>query len=337
MNARCLAALVTVVTVVSLSPVPASGQSRTQAQTDAATPWTPPRTADGQPDIHGVWTNFDPTPFEAHSPADVERLAPLARWFPGSNQPPRMPAATPDPNARREVSGFADGPGSAPRNPRRRSMVVDPPNGRIPVRPEAEARRDYNLVHLTDSWANHTPWERCITRGVPGGIFPPGYGAGYRILQAPGYVVIVYEMIHEARIIPLDGRPHVGADIRLWNGDSRGRWEGNTLVVEVSNYNDKGAIATNIATRGARGIPRSEALHVVERFTFVDADTINYEVTIEDPGAYTSPWKVAMPLNRDTTYQLFEYACHEGNYGLPNSLRAGRAEDRAAAQAATER
>ena len=327
MSHRCAVVVLTVVALASLSAVPAAGQ----AQAQSVDSWTPPRTPDGQPDIQGVWTNFDPTPFEAPDPIDIERLAPLAQWFPGSNQPPRMPSPDPEPAPRREVSGFADGPGSAPRNARRRSMVVEPPNGRIPVREEARGRRDYKLIHLTDSWENHTPWERCITRGVPGGIFPPGYGAGYRILQPPGYVVILYEMIHEARIIPIDRRPHVDRGIRLWNGDSRGRWEGNTLVVEVANYNDKGAIATNIATRGARGLPRTEALRVVERFTFADANTISYEVTITDPDIYTSAWKVAMPLNKDATYDLYEYACHEGNYGLENSLSAGRAEDRKAA------
>ena len=332
MNARCLTSLrglAVLLAVAAWAAVPVAAPQSTDA-------WTPPRTVDGQPDIQGIWTNFDRTPFEAPSEVDIERLAPLAKWFPGANQPPRPPASV-DPNVVREVSGFADGPGSAPRNQRRRSMVVDPPNGRIPVREEAVAIRNLRLIHLTDTWMNFTPWVRCITRGVPGGIFPPGYGAGYRILQTPGYVVILYEMIHEARIIPLDGRPHVGDSIRQWNGDSRGRWEGNTLIVEVTNYNDKGAIATNIATRGARGLPRSEALHVVERFTFADANTIHYEVTIEDPGVYTAPWKVAMPLNKDTTYDLFEYACHEGNYGLENSLSAGRAEDRAAEQAAKER
>ena len=209
-------------------------------------------------------------------------------------------------------------------------MIVDPPNGRLPVRDEARAVRDYNLINLTDSWLNHTPWERCITRGVPGGIFPPGYGAGYQILQIPGHVVLFYEMIHEARIIPVDGSPHLPDSIRQWNGDARGRWEGDTLVVETTNYNDQGTIGTNIATRGVRGIPQSENLRVVERFTRHDDDTISYEVTVDDNSVFTSPWTVAMPLNRDTTYQLFEYACHEGNYGLENSLRAGRAEDAAA-------
>ena len=305
-----------------LASAPAVGQS--------AGDWVPPRTPDGQPDIQGVWTNFDPTPFEAPSEVDIERLAPLARWFPGTNQPP-APPRPPESGAAREVSGFADGPGSAPRNSRRLSMVVDPPDGRIPVTEEAVAIRNDRLINLTDSWMNHTDWERCITRGVPGGIFPPGYGAGYRILQTPGYVVILYEMIHEARIIPVDNRPHAPHAIRQWNGDSRGYWDGNTLVVEITNYNDQGTIATNIATRGARGLPRSEGLHVIERFTFTDRDTIHYEVTINDPAIYTAPWTVAMPLNRDSTYELYEYACHEGNYGLENSLSAGRAEDRAAA------
>ena len=152
-------------------------------------------------------------------------------------------------------------------------------------------------------------------------------------MQAPGYVVILYEMIHEARIIPIAGQPPISGKIRQWNGESRGRWEGNTLVVEVGNYNSRGAIATNIATRGARGLPRTEDLRVVERFTFVDQDTIEYEVTISDPAIYTGTWRVAMPLNRDESYELYEYACHEGNYGLPNSLSAGRAEDREAAKA----
>ena len=307
------------------------GWGAVAAAQDAAGGWTPARTADGQPDIQGVWTNYDNTPFETPDDADLERLAPLAYWFPGTNDPDRLRAAAARPRQDGQRIGFADGPSAALRNAPRRSMVVDPPNGRVPVRPEAEATRDYNLVNLTDSWLNHTPWERCITRGVPGGIFPGGYGAGYQILQAPGYVVIFYEMIHEARIIPLDG-PHLPDAIRQWNGDPRGRWEGDTLVVETRNYNDKGTIGTNIATRAIRGLPQTEALHLVERFTPSGPDTIDYEVTIDDPGSFTRTWTVAMPLNRDPTYQIYEYACHEGNYGLVNSLSAGRAEDAAAAR-----
>ena len=122
-------------------------------------------------------------------------------------------------------------------------MVVDPPDGRVPVMKWAEERRDYDLAHLEDAPQHETPWVRCITRGVPGGMFPAGYNNGYEIIQIPGYVIIVYEMIHDTRIIPLDGRPHVGANIRMWNGDPRGRWEGNTLVVETTNFNDKASWA----------------------------------------------------------------------------------------------
>ena len=323
MRSRRLAAFAVALIVGGWAPA-AAGQERA----DGA--WTPPRTPDGQPDIQGVWTNYDNTPFETPDDADLERLAPLAHWFPGTNDPDRLRAAAARPRQDNQRIGFADGPSAALRNAPRRSMVVDPPSGRVPVRAEAEATRDYNLVNLTDSWENHTPWERCITRGVPGGIFPGGYGAGYQIFQAPGYVVLFYEMIHEARVIPLGDRPHLPGTIRQWNGDPRGRWEGDTLVVETTNYNDQGTIGTNIATRAIRGLPQTEALHLVERFTPSGPDTIDYEVTIDDPGSFTRTWTVAMPLNRDPTYQIYEYACHEGNYGLVNSLKAGRAEDASA-------
>ena len=263
-----------------------------------------PRTPDGQPDLQGAWVNFDSTPFESTgpdvTPGVVPGVGPPDHW---TNH---------------------DSPTSA----RRRAMVVDPPDGHVPVLAWAEAYRDYNLAHLRDSWVNETPWVRCITRGVPGGMFPAAYNNGYRISQTPGFVTIVYEMLHESRIIPIDGRPHVGRNIRLWNGDARGRWEGQTLVVETTNYNDKGSIATSAATGRIRGIPQSPALRVLERFTRVDAKTINYEVTIEDPGVYERPWTVALPLNHDPNYEIYEYACHEGNYAIPNELTGGRANDR---------
>ena len=295
--------------------------------------WNPPQTLDGQPDVQGVWTNFDLTPFEAPDEIDIERLAPLARWFPGINRPPRPPAE-PEPNVRVEAdpgdllmnSQQIDGPGR--RSERRRSMVVDPSNGRMPVKDKAVEIRNTRLINLTDTWLNHTPWERCITRGVPGSIFPGGYSAALRILQSPGHVVILYEMIHEARIIPIDGRPHPNDSVRLWNGDSRGRWEGNTLIVEVTNYSTQGVISNNAGTRGARGLPVSKDLRVVERFTFAAPGRIDYELTVDDPEYYTSPWTVAMPLNKDTTYDLFEYACHEGNYGMSLALGGARADER---------
>ncbi len=298
------------VTLAALASV--AGQSGDAKTADPATAWTAPRTPDGQPDIQGMWTNYTNTPFEVADESDKPA-------FYGGDT---------------DGKGAGTGPGFIAdtfgrKLARERSLVVDPPSGRVPIMPWAEKQRDYRLLHIQDDWVNFTPWERCITRGVPGGIFPPGYGAGYQILQGPGYVAIVYEMIHEARIIPLDGRPHLHSSFRLWNGDSRGRWEGNTLVVDVTNYNDKGNVATNAATQRVRSIPQSDQLHVVERFTRVDEKTMNYEATIEDPKVFTAPWKVAIPLVLEPDYKIFEYACHEGNHAVPNTLSAGRAADRA--------
>jgi hypothetical protein len=266
--------------------------------------YVPPRTADGQPDISGVWVNFDSTPFEA----------------PGAAAPR---GGNPNVNPPDHWTNH-----DSPTSRRRPSMVIEPPSGRVPVLPWAEARRDDDLAHLGDSWIHETPWVRCVTRGVPAGMFPAAYNNGYRIMQTPGYVVIVYEMLHESRVIPLDGRAHVGRGIRLWNGDPRGRWDGNTLIVDTTNYNDKGSIGTSAATGRMRGIPQTESMHVTERFTPVDAKTIEYEVTIDDPNVYASPWKVALPLNRDPHYQIYEYACHEGNFSISNELSGGRAHDR---------
>ena len=271
--------------------------------------WTPGRTPDGQPDIEGTWLNFDSTPFEA----------PVA-------QPPTAP--TPAGANVGPAAEFADHNHQV--SARRRSMVVDPPDGRVPVLKWAEDRRDYDLAHIPDAPEHETPWVRCITRGHPAGMFPAGYNNAYRIIQIPGHVVIAFEMIHETRIIPIDGRARLGDAIRQWNGEPRGRWEGNTLVVESTNYNDKGSIATSAATGRIRGIPQTSGMRVVERFTRIDADTINYSVTIDDPKVYSKPWTVALPLNRDDTYQFFEYSCHEGNYALPNPLSYGRKRDREA-------
>ena len=268
--------------------------------------WTQGRTPDGQPDIEGTWINFDSTPFEA----------PLAQ----PARPAGPPAAGVNP-----APEFADH--SHHVSTARRSMVVAPPDGRVPVLKWAEEKRDYDLAHIPDAPEHETPWVRCITRGYPAGMFPAGYNNAYRIIQIPGHVVIAFEMIHETRIIPIDGRPRLGDGIRQWNGEPRGRWEGNTLVVESTNYNDKGSIATSAATGRMRGIPQTAAMRVVERFTRVDADTIDYTVTIEDPKVYAAPWTVALPLNRDDSYQFYEYSCHEGNYALPNALSFGRKRD----------
>jgi hypothetical protein len=274
----------------------------------SAQKWTQGRTPDGQPDIQGTWVNFDSTPFE--TPLPQASVAP--RDTAGVNPAPEF--------------AVHDSPTSKPR----RSMVVDPPDGRVPVMKWAEDKRDFDLAHIPDAPEHETPWVRCITRGYPAGMFPAGYNNAYQIVQIPGYVVMVFEMIHETRIIPIDGRPALGEGIRQWNGEPRGRWDGNTLVIESTNYNSKGSIATSAATGRMRGIPQTEAMRVVERFTRVDRDTINYSVTITDPKVYTRPWTVVLPLNRDDNYEMFEYSCHEGNYALPNALSFGRMRDREA-------
>jgi hypothetical protein len=269
-----------------------------QSDRKAGKSWAVSRTPDGRPDLQGMWTNYDPTPFERLNAGEERRRDPAvstADWL------------------------VQDSPVS----PRRPSMVVDPPNGRVPLKREAAEKRDAVLALPPDSTQHYGPWERCITRGVPGAMLPGAYNNGHQIVQTATYVAIHSEMIHEARLIPLDGRPPLDASVRSWTGYSRGHWEGDTLVVDTTNFNGKGWIATNVAAGWLRGVPQSEACQLVERFTRVDADTISYELTIDDPNVYTSTWKVAFPLNKDERYQIFEYACHEGNYALENMLRLG--------------
>jgi hypothetical protein len=316
MGYRLVALFLLMVIVIA----PAAAQRKT---------WTPARTPDGQPDLQGIWTNPTITPFER--PAEFADKAFLTEQEARDLEKRTAGAAVDQPPRAGDVGNYNQfwfDRGTTVVKSRRTSLVVDPPDGKVPVRPEAEAKRDYDLAHVADSYVHMSVWDRCITRGVPGGMFPAGYNNAYQIVQVPGYVILFYEMIHEARIIPLDGRPHLPSSIRLWNGDPRGRWDGNTLVVETTNYNNKGWIGTSAAAGRIKGIPQSETLHVVERFTRVDPDTINYEVTITDPNVFTRPWKVESPLIRDPEYQIFEYACHEGNYAVGNILGGGRAAEK---------
>ena len=151
----------------------------------------------------------------------------------------------------------------------------------------------------------------------------PTYNTGHLIVQTPGYVTISSEMIHLTRNIPLDGRPAPHSNLRQWDGVPRGHWEGNTFVVEVTNYNTQGTVGTNAGTRRIRGVPQSEAMRVTERFIPVDENTLLYRVTVDDPNAFETPWTVELPMNRSPDYRIYEYSCHEGNYGLENTLRVG--------------
>jgi hypothetical protein len=314
------------------APSPICAQTRAPRSTAAKT-WTPPRTPDGAPDLQGMWTNATITPFErpralADKPFLTEEEA--AAFERQTAQRREEADSNPTPGQVGSYNNFWTDSGTKVVGSRRTSLVIDPPDGRVPLKPSAEQARDRNLNDV-DSFEFMSPWDRCITRG-PGAMFPAGYNNAYQIVQTPGYVMIVYEMIHEARIIPVDGRPHLDGSIRLWTGDPRGRWDGNTLVVETTNFNGKGWIATNAASGRIRGVPHSDALRLVERFTRVDAGTINYEVTIEDPNVYTRPWTVSMPLTRDDEYRMFEYACHEGNRAVEHVLSGARSAEKRAAE-----
>jgi hypothetical protein len=304
--------------------VSVSAQSpSTQRSTSPMTPW-------GEPDLQGTYTNQTLTPLErpvslgtkafytkeeAHA---VETRASSQRE--GSDDAPPRAGDVGTYNA------FWTEPGTRLVGSLQTSLVVDPPNGRVPLRREAEQRRDEYAKQEADSFDFMSPWDRCVTRGIPGSFFPAGYNNAYQIVQSKGYVVIHYEMIHNARIIPTDGRPHRRPGLATWDGDSVGHWEGKTLVVDITNYNGKGWIATNAAAGRIKGIPQSDKLHVVERFTR-NGDDIDYRATIDDPTYYTQPWTVSIPLVRDDTYQIFEYACHEGNKAVEDILRGGRVAD----------
>jgi hypothetical protein len=273
------------------------------AQSASPKGWAPSRLADGHPDLQGTWVNFDDTPFESSGPGRK----------PSDVNPPEH---------------WADH--DSPVSKARTSMVVEPADGLVPLLKSAEEQRDFHIARVGDAPEHETPWVRCITRGVPGGMLPAQYNNGYQIIQTPGFVVIRYEMIHDVRVIPIDGRPHIGSTITQWDGDPRGRWEGDTLVVETTNFNGRGMIATSAASGRLRGVAQSDASKIVERFTRVGPKTIQYEATIEDPKVYAKPWKIAFPLNRDDSYEIYEYGCHETNYTMFNELTAGRARDKAA-------
>jgi hypothetical protein len=205
--------------------------------------------------------------------------------------------------------------------------IVDPPDGKVPpLTPEGQKRASAQSSRFRGRPAgpeDFVPWDRCITRGVPGSMIPINYNNNYQFLQTPNSVVILYEMIHDARIIPIDGRPRPSASVRQWMGIPRGRWEGNSLVVETTNFTDK--------TRVIYGDgDHSEQLRLTERFTPVSADTMRYEFTVDDPGTWSRPWTAVLSLKRgETQDRLYEYACHEGNMSMRNMLSGARADERA--------
>ena len=291
-----------------------------------------PRTADGQPDISGVWTNDTLTPLERplrlrdKAFYTEEEAAELARRGRESYERDSAPGRSPTVpgQLRGGYNRFWSEMLDSVVYTRRTSMIADPPTGRVPTRPEAEEHATWIVEHRTDSHENMSPYSRCITRGMPGSMIPNTYNTGNHIFQIPGYVVILYEMVREPRIIPLDSRPPIHANIDQWMGDARGRWEGETLVVETTNFTAKGWITPNQNAGRMHGVPVSTSLRLVERFTRVADDILDWEVRVEDPEIYTQPWTLELPLVRDPDYILYEYACHEGNRAVTGILGGAR-------------
>ena len=295
-----------------------------------------PRLADGHPDLQGTWDFRSATPLERPArfegrefmtPKEVIEYEQLALQ--------REDGRPPD--DARSVEEQSVHPvwwldyGKKVVKTARTSLIVDPPDGKMPPQtPEARerlaARRAAARTHgPADSYENRSLFERCLTRGLPEQLLPGPYNNNLQIVQAPQYVVLMTEMIHEARIVPTDGRPHAGAAIRSWTGDPRGRWDGDTLVVDSTNFTDR----TTFRGSGVN-------LHLVERFTRLDADTLEYRFTVEDPTTWTRPWTVAYPMTR-TDAPVYEYACHEGNYGLRDILSGARYEERVASDTAAKK
>jgi hypothetical protein len=325
----CVLMLLSVVISTARLVGQASSTARSTSNTTGAKTWTLPRTPDGKPDLGGIWTNSTLTPLERprevagkefftqeeaaeHEKRELERVNTDRRDGP------------PDVDVNRSYNEYWRERGTLLL---RTSLIVDPPDGRIPsLTPEAQKREAVRAEARrkrgpADSWEDRNLAERCLTRGAP--KLPGGYNNNFQIWQTPQYVGILQEMIHEVRVIPLDGRPHVDKRVHLWMGDSRGRWEGDTLVVDTTNFNDN-VIFNSFNCCGAAGAN----LHVVERFTRVDADTIDYRYTVDDPTTYARTWTVAVPMKK-TDGPIFEYACHEGNYAMPNILRGARAQEKA--------
>ena len=320
--------LAAVIGVMLLAPVAAAGQDVGDAATPASDT-TPLQTPWGDPDLQGIWSYASITPLQRPSELagreflTAEEVAEQNNDGATRASSERRAELTPERDlglAYNQVwwdRGTSTG---------RTSLIVDPLDGRLPpLTPEAEKRQterqEYRRTHQFDSWVDRPLQERCMTyQRVP--PVPSGYNNTYHIFQTPGYVAILNEMVHDVRFIPVDGQPHVSQDIRQWNGDSRGHWENKTLVVETTNYSDK------TTWRGFPGAGRT--LRAVERFTRIDADTIDYTFTIEDPTTYTQPFTVELPLTHLPSYVIYEYACHEGNYSIANVLIGARAQERAA-------
>jgi hypothetical protein len=307
----------------------------------AAETWTVPRTADGQPDLQGVWDFRTITPMERPVALGTKEFfteEEAAIWERDENRRQDRDQIDPETGGLQYPRGgvvpyneFWYDRGNKVVGTKRTSLIVDPPNGRLPeMTPDGKKRADLRAAEQretqlgrphADSYEDRPLQERCIV-GLNAGppMHPGAYNNNFQLFQTPQYVVILNEMVHDARIVPLDGRPH--GHIRQWKGDSRGHWEGNTLVVDTINF------------KRETSLPNSSAnIHLVERFTRTAADTLLYEFTVEDPTTWTRPWTAVVPMRKSEDL-VYEYACHEGNYAMASILAGARAAEKAAEEAA---
>ncbi len=323
------------------------GAGAALAQTKApAKAWTPPKTAWGEPDLQGTWTGDDSfgVPFERPRAYGNRKLLTDEEFSARQKENELLESSiekgvTPKAGYWLQHQGVDYQPYSsswseyARHTSRQTSLIIDPPDGRLPPLTQpamaarmaaiAEARRKPR----PESWEDINMFGRCITRGVIGSMLPVMYGNGTDILQSPGLVVIRFEMIHETRLVPIDPpdhpHPHLPAEVRTYMGDPRGHWEGNTLVVETTNFIGG---KVGIGEDGA-GVKYSDALKLVERFTRTSDNSIQYELTVNDPKTFTAPWTATFPITEEPGYQIYEYACHEGNYAMADMLSGARAEE----------
>ena len=319
--------------MVLMVPLAAAGQAQPE--------WTAPRTSDGQPDLRGIWDFRTITPLER--PGDLAGKEVLTAEEAAAFREETLGARDKDQRASDGIGAQQDVAnaynqfwwdyGDSLTEDRRTSLIVDPPDGRIPWQPavlkeraeRAATRTATRGQRITAGPEDRGLSERCIlgfNSGPP--MNPSAYNNNVQLLQTPNFVVILNEMVHNARVVPLDGRPHLPDHFRQWVGDSRGRWDGDTLVVETTNFHPEAGF------RGA-----SENRTLVERFTRSDADTLLYEYTLTDPQTFQQPWTVVVPMTKSDA-PMFEYACHEGNYGMTNLLAGSRAEEKAMAVSGSE-
>src|SRR5215204_1848630 len=326
-SALCISAIC--LGLVMAGAVPAAAQARGSADAAAAMRvnphWKAPRTAWGHPDLEGIWTSDDMRGVAmSRQPQFGTRLYLSDEEFAARAKQRQSARAVDD----ARTGTFRNEEGS--RDFSYTSMVIDPPDGRVPaLTPAGQARRASGGqgsfgVGPWNKVQDFSLYDRCITRGAIGSFMPAVYGNGARIVQTPNAVVITYELIHDTRVIPLDGRPAPGAGVQSYMGSARGHWEGDTLVVESSNFTDKTAVGGSL---------HSTALHLTERFTPIDPQMIDYEITVSDPLTFTRPWTMRMTITQQPDYEIYEYGCHEGNLAMRHALLAERAYEKAAAEA----